>query len=331
MKRATISFWIWLVSLALVFSAPTPALAQDPIGTVEVQAAGPVGTLRCTAGWEFTEVHADLDAGERERLLVPLLGRRQAAGLEPRPALDEPRAGIQVLAETLDWPEPWERLPRLLRSRTYPPVQHNGPQLGQVQWAWLAMSLILVLALRRRPWWGLALGALAAFVLYLWIPAAEVQHPKIVRVLEGDGAGHWLEVRGAHDRLLLERIERGWLARLPAAQEVYIERLADPQGAWAICSEGARLFFSTRIEVPRPPSAADSAGHEFEAVWVRLPGESWTARGAWDGGALPKVDPEASDPPGWLVAGMPQGRGILVGRLRSAGTAPSWMRLLDFE
>lgn len=72
---------------------------------------------------------------------------------------------------------------------------------------------------------------------------------------------------------------------------------------------------------------------DLEQVWLRESGESeWTALGPWLRHAPLPSPPENSaggsagrvDPPGWLIAGLPQGPGALVG-----GGGRRWMRWVD--
>ena len=69
---------------------------------------------------------------------------------------------------------------------------------------------------------------------------------------------------------------------------------------------------------------------DLEQVWLRESGESeWTALGPWPP-ARPLAEPPRErsagrvDPPGWLIAGLPQGPGALVG-----GGGRRWMRWVD--
>jgi hypothetical protein len=66
---------------------------------------------------------------------------------------------------------------------------------------------------------------------------------------------------------------------------------------------------------------------DLEEAWLRGEGEAlWVPLGAWKRGdplPSPAVGP-AGDPPGWLVAGLPQGRSALVG-----GGGRRWLRWVD--
>ena len=83
------------------------------------------------------------------------------------------------------------------------------------------------------------------------------------------------------------------------------------------------------------PGYADAALGLLERAWLRESGASgWTALGPWlrgaplpsppvstSGSATPGPAAESADPPGWLVAGLPQGVSALVG-----GGGRRWMR-----
>ena len=84
---------------------------------------------------------------------------------------------------------------------------------------------------------------------------------------------------------------------------------------------------------------AGNAWGDLDAVWTRSSaGGAWVGRGPWRLGApLPEAQPVPSVPPGWLAAGLPQGRGVLVGRLAESswrgpeGAGVAWIRQVGFE
>jgi hypothetical protein len=79
-----------------------------------------------------------------------------------------------------------------------------------------------------------------------------------------------------------------------------------------------------------PPSVGRDVNGwtDLSECWVREDG-AWTFRGAWGRGKELPPPAGGPPPPGWLAAGLPQGVGVLLGRL-AAGDPTSFVRLTGF-
>lgn len=317
---------LWLIVLGLC----APLLAQDSVGVLELTAGGPLGSMRALSGAQETRVELDLQAGEQTSLRLPVLSlRNRLQAAEPVVTLDTAGSG-EAEALGVQWPRPWRELPLSLQSRPLPPVQRSSPAIGLAQWSVLLASVLWVLALRRRPWFAMGLGLLGGTLLLLGLPASPPAEGAQVRVLEGESGGQWLEVRGGRERLLVRGVTPGWLQRVPSRGELRLEFDASEPGEWTACFDEGRLFFTRELGFLGPTSAGPGES-AFASCWVRRNGEGWTFHGPWSGNQ-PLSPPEAGPlPPGWLVAGLPQGLEILVGKLESGRGESAWLRLVGFE
>lgn len=320
--------------LVLLLLSWSTAWAQDPVATVEVQIEGPSEVVGFSGGFERTDLCVGLTSGENRRLLVPFLSRD---GLGEQFALarlgaSQSAADLRWDQESIESPQPWKDLPRSLRSRGLPSLAAVRPRVGGLRWVWLTVAVLIVLGLRRRPWRALLAGALCGTTLY-WLPAAPIA-PPVVRLLEGDAAsGRWIELRGARDRLELEPVSTGWVRHLPQTADRRLEvHEHSGRARWSILSAGARIYFMREVLAVEAPGPQGPGSHVFEEVWLKESGVGWTARGPWRGqGALPNALPAGVSPPGWLVAGLPQGVPILAGRLADEDGNGAWLRYVGFE
>jgi hypothetical protein len=189
------------------------------------------------------------------------------------------------------------------------------------------------LALRRRPFAALGWGASAALLAAFLGPRPPEDGLRRVTLEEGDAqsaVGLELEatrgrlwIRGAPDVLHIETA--------PAEARLTCRVDLENAAAWEIAAEGAILYRLTSFERgERAFSRAENRWADLEETWVREEG-NWSARGAWLlGRALPAAL-SAAPPPGWLAAGLPQGTGILLGRLRARpGEGPVYVRWSGF-
>jgi hypothetical protein len=327
---------VWLTLVLLAGSSPVASACAEPqesLGRVGVELGGPREELRLSAGGVETLLHVSVEAGERRLLEVPFIARAGADLPAPVPHLlgTPPPADAELLPATVELPAAWTALPGGLRSRALPPVEQPLPVAGALRLAWLAASLLLVLALRRRPPAALFLGLVAglgSFVLPLpHVPAIQV------RVLEGDAdSGRWLEVTGAEARLELPREFLGWVRRLPQVGEARLE-VREEAGRLrsTFLAPGARVYALREREL-HGPTRSDPGTTGFRRVWVRDAGGAWSAHGAWRSPApLPPAGDQPEAPPGWLAAGLPQGRVVLVGELVGDDDDEGWLRLVGFE
>lgn len=309
------------------------ALAGDPgvtLGSVLLRVPGPAPQeLRLEAGAGPTVLRPEVAAGERVDLQVPFLWALDRPGLPSAEGLGLPGDGVELVPGGTRLPGNWRDLPASLRGRSLPPLEAVPVRPAPALLTGAVAGLLLVFALRRRPFLALGAGALAAGALAAVAPPAELA-PAGVTVLEGDGdSGRWLLVRSAPGRLELGAREEGWLEVRPADREVRVE--ADRRtGALVAALEapGAELHLRRERVAPRQPGRGSPGGHDFRQTWVREPGEGWRALGPWAGEQpLPEAGPEGPAPPGWLVAGLPQGVPALVGELRAPAGQRSWLRL----
>ena len=310
------------------------AAVQDPVGIVEVELVGPCPNTTLSAGFESTRLDLHLKAGETRRFEAPYLSRVRLGGDGATPRLRAAilSRGTRLSPESGESPPDWEQLPLALQSRSLPTLKVTRPVVGSTRLIWMAAALLLVLALRRRPWAAAAVGAGAAALVF-WLPEPVVEGHS-VRVLEGDvESGRWLEVRGARDSLALPDPAVGWLRHLPQNRELELVAVeSDSELGWTASARGARVYHLRELPGLRAPTRAESGGHRFEEAWLREATGTWQALGPWAPGApLPQSIPSAGAPPGWLVAGLPQGVPILVGHLADGLERDAWMRLVGFE
>ncbi len=328
--RIPISRLLCWLALCL-FPAEALALVQDPVGTLGARVEGALGSFRAAAGWETTEVNVQLGSGESAQLRVPLLARRQSMELSMGELADaEDR--VTWMEPKVTWPAPWGSLPYSLQGRSLSPLENSSPSISGLHWAWLGMSLLLVAALRRRPYRALLLGSALAGSLFLLPSAAPAQAPQVT-LFEGDApSGRWLEVRGAQDRLSIEGVQPGWLRRLPSNAEGRLELERGSGSTWAACFEGARIYYMCETSRHPQPGIQGPGRRAMRRTWLRRPGEGWSAHGAWPvSQGFPEAIAGDPGPPGWLVAGLPQGVGVLLGELEPEAGGSAWVRLVGFE
>jgi hypothetical protein len=102
-------------------------------------------------------------------------------------------------------------------------------------------------------------------------------------------------------------------------------------GAERVRAPGAALFGLRRLD--EPPrlalSAARNDARALVAAWVRSADGRLEAVGPWPLGAELPPARAADPPPGWLRAGLPEGRGVLLARV--AGAPERWLRAVGFE
>lgn len=314
--------------LATLLSA---VLAQDArLAVGEVQLAGPFdgATLDCGPRGRV-ELRGSLLAGERRTLTVPLPGQ-PLDGAPPR---------VEG-ATFLGYGEAPAPLPPALRRRSRPPVEGQAPVADPTGLLVLLAGAAVVLAARRRPAAAAGGGVLVAAAVFGLQVRHPAEAPTRTRVLEGDGAA-WMLVEGAAGSLPIAETDLA-LEVDPARSPL---RLVGELGEGWI-AQGPALWRRAALD----PGARRLDGRlnlwgGLEQAWVRSPEGTWTARGAWGlGEPLPgplSGSGAGSGPPGWLAAGLPQGRGVLVARPApgawAGGPGPGgvpevvWLRLVGFD
>ncbi len=326
-------------------SSPLPDRVGDFTPNVLwVEFSGPTvgGSVRVEG--RKTVVEVQLSAGEAQRIRVPFSGLSEDYEL----AEVDFEAGSGS-ARALEWSasdrkERWSQLPAGLRGRTIPALEGVRSRPTPLAWAILASGLLLAGVFRSKPRVSAGSG-LAAAALLLALPVVERVGSSAATVLEGEArSGLWtrVTVESGSAEVDLDRLLR--LGAVPADGELYwkvavkadgktswrAETLADRGGRLITCELGVNPFASPELSVAELVPAASS----FRAVWFRpaRSGAPLEARGYWELGApLPiSIRPGELAPPGWLVAGLPSGTGVLLGQLEDQGGPGDWVRLSGF-
>ncbi len=295
---------------------------------------GPVSRLLLEQPGGTTEVQLALPAGEQLELALPI-SPRDLAGSAPAITV-HPAPGQ---ARFLQWLDPserrqrWSEYPAGLRNRTRPPLQ--APQVtAQAPALCLVLgSALLVWGLRRRPRIALLVGiglggaTLALVTLGLGPRASQV------RVLEGGANGvdaQWMIVRAGQAGL---RVRSSDCLRLEGqGPEALVWQVNLAQGGRVeTVHRGRKAVIALAGMDPGTRYCTDqiNAWGPMDGVWTRSAEGIWAFHGPWGlGQALPHPVGEGTDaesgaargkgtvpPPGWLSAGLPHGKQILIARL----------------
>ncbi|MCP3917745.1 MAG: hypothetical protein GY711_19550 [bacterium] len=310
----------------------SPAQDGDRWFPARVVLEGPTEGVRLELGPAgATRIESVLLAGERRTVRVPFASGPREPGAPASTPPEVPGARFE------GW-EPrsgdWAALPAGLRIRSRPvPASERTPGAGLATLSLLVAGGALALGLRRRPALALAAGGLAALAATGVELRRDDAAPRPVRVLEGDAeAESWLAVTAATGELELPadvfRVETD-----PVRVELEYSVALDGAGERSVRARASRariVAFEPFEPGLRRLHSELNAWAACAAAWTREPGEEWVGHGAWGlGERLPGADPLAAAPPGWAVAGLPQGRRVL---LALAGEAPpEWVRLVGFE
>ncbi len=305
---------------------PLSSARFEPVATDGTVGAGQLGSTRVEGG---------LRVGERRRLVLPLPTRRP---LEVSVEGEGSARFEAWLAEPDE--EPLAGLSAGLRARPLPPVEDpSRGGLAQPTWALLAAGAALVLSLRRRPAWALALAvALAGTGYALERRLAPAPDPGLL-LYDGDlsvGAWRRAEARAAQLSLTPPRAGSAFsvVARPAQAPLSWVVSL---DGDWCAYAPGARVYALSSAAPGAEKGAqgglARGANGLFDLaeVWWREAGE-WSARGPWLSGAplsaAEGAAQHAESPPGWLASGLPQGVPVLLARAaQDEGGRPVWLRV----
>ncbi len=344
-----------MIALALVALAHLGPNQGDAIGVLDarirvarMELAGPFDSLELRCGAARTLVHGPLTAGERRFVGVPFVG---GEGVERLPATDPASELARFTARFIGWEDDdragrLAALPRGLGSRPPPAPERLRPRPRASALVALVGAGAVVLLLRRRVR-AARLVACGALVLLATPPVVSSPENAPIRVLEGDGASGrfvWIESGfgsiEVDGRALLALSVRPGTAPADLVAEL---RLGAPE-RWTLRSPGRRITAvvdalgidrMVRIDAGRNDLA------DLCSAWLRPEaGESFGARGAWSRGApLPPPRDALDPPPGWLVAGLPPGRAVLVASLGGGGPrvtggpalGPGWLRLVGFR
>jgi len=308
----------------LLFAGAAAAQGPNRCWMGEVLLEGPLARVELDCGPDGrTLLDGALVAGERRTLTVPLpcappLGL-DGLGAQPPPHVSVEGAGsARWLGFASVQPEEgWLRVPPGLRGRPRPPAGSAAPRvpLSAPLVAAGAAAAAAVLGARRRAARVLAAcaGAAVAAALASRGPAAGAP----MAVLEAD-----LEAgRGVRALAAAATLELGAgppplrLEAVPPDQPV--ELAVDlATGARTVRAAGGLVRFD---EEPDPAGAGRAP---LQPAWFRDAQGGWTRFASVAEG---RGRPEAGeDPPGWLRAGLPPGRSVLLGRAADG----DWVRLL---
>jgi hypothetical protein len=322
--------------LPVLLAAAKPAPGENRYWLASLELSGPLEELHIDAGSAGRSVVSlDLLAGERIALEVPVplrnpLGSQGLASLpDPQPRIVPASAGGS--ARFLAWTPP-PSLPRSLLPRPRPPLAGIPLRPGAVELTLALAILVLALGLRRSPVRCALICGLGGLALAL-IGSRSRPGPGELVLVEGDlRQGVWMEVRAGLGVLEgeMDALELG-----PAGGpvELALERRSDRAPRLTARAAGARLHALLRLDAPGGELRADRNGWaSLEEVWLRSPAGRWSALGAWtEDLPLPEAEaPGAGAAPGWLMAGLPQGVGILLGRF-AGSEPPRWLRVSGFE
>jgi hypothetical protein len=340
------------VSLAaLVALVALPGAYQDEradrLTTAELRVRGPADAIAVDvpgAGRALFEgrVPAGTDAVFAVPLPVPALAPGHSIGAARVTCEGGGSAAIGPRAEADQQRRArFEALPRGLRARSpiappeaLPPVPSPGAVLL------VAALFTASWVLRRRGLASLLLGSAgAALVLAIGTPW-RAEEPAVFTVAEGQGpVPTFVLVESARGRLAIgSSADLLRLESRPSAAELVLR--GSPSGRdlrieAAGATASSATLFAMRDGSSLSATREQNGVFDLEQVWLRERGESeWIALGPWPRlTPLPGLPPPSPDaigaagpeaPPGWLIAGLPQGPAALVG-----GGGRRWMRWVD--
>lgn len=302
----------------------TVASGADRLHLARLRVEGPVKELTIDCGeLGRTEWTGDLRAGEERTLLLPL----PAPAEEARPDRGELLAAPQEQRALAPW----------LARRAAPAPPGSSRRLPRTAALALLGTWLVALLLRRAAAGPLLATGAAGAALVALAPAGRSED-QLVRVLELEGAGpaaRWGVIDAALGTLPVPRRD-GEVTCADGGPLVY--RVAEGDRFWRLEGRPGQLLVRREVLEGRPPVLEPElqALGALERTWSRG-AAGWAAGGAWElGAAQPQPQEGAAPggaPPGWLVAGLPQGYWIAVGELR--GQAPgsngppavaSWLR-----
>lgn len=321
-----------LVAACVAGAAPARALApQNRAVFADVEIHGPASTVVLDAGAAgVTRITGALRAGETRRISVPVPLAHEGARSAPLVRLEGAEGDLagDGHARFLGWRggvSPLADLAPGVRARPLPAVSALEVAVSRAVPLVLLAAFLVVLTARRRPALAVAVAVLAAACTWPLVrPAAREHDPRVV-VLDGEaGAAAWRRVDAAVDSIAVpEDVDEFELRTDPPSAAVTWTVPLASDAPWSARATGARLFvLSATTWAEDAWTPVRNGVFDLEAAWSRTDG-AWAARGPVAFGApLPPPLEGAqtpSMPPGWLVAGLPQGVEVRLGRL-AAGT-----------
>ncbi len=322
------------------------ALVAGDVQTAKYRAVG-VHSVELRVGRHTTSFSTGINGGNTGTLVLPFTTDELSRSIPPEVlSLDPPDAEFEFLGWD-PFEDRWSTIPPQLRARTRPPLELPKEE-SQIGLLMITIATgVLVVGMKRSPYLAFAAGLAGTVVLLLTgFPEERRQDRREVRVLDGTSEGDWLSVVGMRHGfsqlglslpLQIETVspvasihwwrgDQGWNASCPG-NPIYVAQDFDP---------GHRRFERDL-----------NSWCELAEVWVREPGGAWTGHGEWKiGEPLPAdIGQRGRMAPGWLASGLPQGTGILLGRLapgcfqgtgpdttwvQSRGEQTTWIRLTGF-
>ncbi len=307
-----------LLACMLLIAAALPQESPRGFRRATVALVGPLEEAILTEpSGSTTRIECALASGSHLLLAVPLwasleLSRRATGTTRPAEGTVELRS-----IEEEHWDDPWSALVPGLRLRSRPPVELAARTPGLAAGSLLVATLVGVAGLRKRTFLALGIGLVGAAALVI-LPLGTTSG-RVTCVLEGDApSGGWLCVQARAEELELP--DGGPLALevdpIRAPLLFRVEHSQSGVDRWFVEARGARLV---RIDALRAPGgqleAEDNTLLDLESCWVRDADGTWTDRGSWRRGERLPAARAGSLPPGWLASLLPQGVGILIGRV----------------
>ena len=351
----------WLPGLAVLLGfSGIDASGGNRIWWGDVLLVGPVAEAHFDCGEDGdVRLVAALVAGERRTVSLPF-PVRSPLGTDGLSSVPVPRVSLRARdgsaqepgspgsVEWIGWSaeqtsERFDRLSPALRGRSRPIPGARSPQPGAAALA-LALGTFLVgFANRRRVWVALSTGlAGAAALLLMTIVLTPVERRTRVHEIDLGLAQSFVVEAGRSATLPARRVE---VAPEHTALRFELSLSGDDVVGTAApvsdrsSSESVRIFaFQSATVTPWSRGGNPDA---LAAAWVRSQGGRWTAHGAWPPNTPlgPRTEGEAPAP-GWLSAGLPPGRGVLLGRVESSAAGAegesdeglaSFVRVLGFR
>ena len=327
------SLGLAVCSLFLISSASARSysgVGGDLLEFGRLQLHGPLQSVLLEMGSAGqTRVELGLAAGESRELIVPLPPRTLD---ESAPRIQvHPKEGRAIFAGWVNGDErqlEWERHSPLLRQRTRPPVKPGQIRATLPSLALALATALLVIGLRSSP---RAAFFLACALCCGGVGLVRAQGDRVatrVRVMEGWGATNgsgtqWLLARSAAGPL---RVEFEDCLRMEGTQSGRL-RWEVALGEWGHSQE-AQLDNGTLTALSNLDPQNRRCGPDLntwgamDRVWTRAEDGSWQFHGAWElGEPLPdralEVPALGVPPvlPGWLSAGLPMGKKVLVAHM----------------
>ncbi|MBL6721964.1 MAG: hypothetical protein ISQ08_11205 [Planctomycetes bacterium] len=294
-------------------SAPAPE-AADRLHLARLRLEGPAEQVTVECGELGRTVWTgNLRAGEVRTLLLPLVA--------PVDAARAARGELEAVPDEERAVPPW------LARRAAPAPPGSSRRLPRTPALALFGAWVAALLLRRSASWVLLAVGLAGATLVALAPTG-VSQGRLVRVLDLEGAGptaRWGVTEAAFGSLTVPRRD-GEVHCAAAGGLVYWVTEGEP--SWRLEAGAGELLVRREALEGRPPVLEPElqALGALERTWLRG-AAGWVPCGAWElGAAQPRRDqgaPGGGAPPGWLVAGLPQGYWVAVGELRGQVPGPS--------